>query len=854
MRFESVQMALRAYIRGRSREQPRDTNRQLERPAMVIDTETTEDEFLNLLFGSCGIWVSGYLHRLILFHPQDLPKKDIDKLAKHAQTHKVEGKNIEVMSAPEFVDKVFFPWIVQNEAICVGFNLKFDLSRLAVRYGYGRRKWKNGFTFWLTEDQRHPRLRIRALDSVRSFFTLQPTKYSGKVNGRFLDLRALGFALTNEKLTLKRACELFGTQRRKREVKQHGAVTPSYIDYNINDTLATYELYMRMLERLEEFRLDIPPEKAFSPASLGKAYLRRIGIRSFSEKNPDFPPEVLGYLMTTYYGGRSEVKIRKTAIKVRMMDFKSMYPTLFVLMGLWDFLISEKIEYYESTEETRKLVSEATLNSLANSSLYRKVVTIVQVQPEDGVLPLRAHYGQDRGVYNIGLPYVTSQVPLWYALPDVMASRILNGKAPKILRAISFGSSGVQTDLRPIQIPGGAELTPEGDLIKKLIEHRKEVQDQRDRFGKDSVEYAQLDVIQNQLKTLANALSYGIFVEINAEDRPTRVQMYGLKRRTARARKIEEFGTYFNPILATMLTSGARLMLAMAEAWLEERSGYYAFCDTDSIAVSPRHWRALQSFFQPLNPHESSEPLLKLEYDERDENGHPLDLWFYGISAKRYVLYRIVNGKPSIVKDGWSSHGLGHLLHENRDDEAGDKWEKDLWTRILQTAYRKMSEEALCEKYSGEYAVREYVVTKPGLHRRLREINRDKDVSKRIKPFNFVLVGSPVEVGEGNRPIHPITRFTKQIQEAPFQPFIDYNTGKHYPGGSQLYWQELSSTVRDYLNHAENKFRNGAESGKMKRRHVRVLEENIRYIGKEADQIEETEILGVSEDSYLEYR
>ena len=150
------------------------------------------------------------------------------------------------------------------------------------------------------------------------------------MNARFLDLRALGFALTNKKLSLKRACEIFNTTRRKAQAEQHGKITIPYIDYNVNDTLATYELYMKMIERLQEFKLDIPPEKAFSPASLGKAYLRKIGIRSFNEKNPDFPPEILGYLMTTYYGGRAEVRIRKTPVKVRLMDFKSMYPTLFV--------------------------------------------------------------------------------------------------------------------------------------------------------------------------------------------------------------------------------------------------------------------------------------------------------------------------------------------------------------------------------------------------------------------------------------------------------------------------------------------------------------------------------------------
>jgi hypothetical protein len=352
-------------------------------------------------------------------------------------------------------------------------------------------------------------------------------------------------------------------------------------------------------------------------------------------------------------------------------------------------------------------------------------------------------------------------------------------------------------------------------------------------------------------------MSYGIFIEVNTKDQPTKAQAFGLNPFAAKVDKTEEFGRYFNPILATMLTSGARLMLAMVEAWLEEHGGYYAFCDTDSMAVSPRHWKPLQTFFQSLNPYDSTEPLLKLEYDDRDEDGRLLDLWFYGISVKRYVLYRIVNGEPTIIEEGWSSHGLGHLLHgssEDEDEEIHDKWEKQLWLRIIKCASAELSEDALCEEYSGEYAVTKYAVTTPHLHRCLRKINRNGDVRKQIKPFNFVLIGQPEEMSDTGDPIHPITRFTKRTDVAPFQPFIDYSTGKRYASGSQLYWKPLSTTVREYLNHAESKFRNGQQTGKMKRRHLHILNAHINYIGKEADQIEQAEVLGMDDESYVEYR
>jgi hypothetical protein len=293
-------------------------------------------------------------------------------------------------------------------------------------------------------------------------------------------------------------------------------------------------------------------------------------------------------------------------------------------------------------------------------------------------------------------------------------------------------------------------------------------------------------------------------------------------------------------------------MLAMADVWLEQHGGYYAFCDTDSMAVSPFHWRTLQSFFQSLNPYDSTDPTLKLEHDEIDEDGKRTDLWFYGISAKRYVLYRMKNGQPEPVDDGWSSHGLGYLRHDQKVvQEDHDQWEKELWVGIINIANGKISEEELCDKYADQYAVSKYTVTSPILHRRLAQINRNKAYSKQVKPFNFILVGQPTENGDKAKPIHPITKFTTKINEAPFQSFIDYNSGKRYAGESQLYWKTLKSVIRDYLSHPEAKFGNGCSMGKMRRRHLEI--DKIAYIGKEANELEDAELLGLDESSYVEY-
>lgn len=52
---------------------------------------------------------------------------------------------------PEFIDDVLFARAYDLRASIVGFNLPFDISRLAIRHGSARGKaMRGGFTFKLS--------------------------------------------------------------------------------------------------------------------------------------------------------------------------------------------------------------------------------------------------------------------------------------------------------------------------------------------------------------------------------------------------------------------------------------------------------------------------------------------------------------------------------------------------------------------------------------------------------------------------------------------------------------------------------------------------------------------------------
>lgn len=348
-------IALRCFVDApRPKKIDRDEESFSDSIVMVIDTETTTDQYQNLLFGSCGIWINGRQRHLILFYnPEMLTEEQVTVIREFAK-----GKGYLCMPLKTFIEAWFYPYAYDARARLVFFNAPFDISRLAIR-ATNSRKYKGGFSFALSESPYYPDIAIKSLDSKRSFigFTRPSRKKKEKktYHGCFIDLRTLLFALTNKAYSLKNALSELNCTSRKIKVETHGEITPEYITYNVNDVLATYELYLKALELYALYGLDKKLNRIYSPASLGKAYHDKMGVTPFFDKNPDFPREVIGHVMTTYYGGRTEVRIRKEPTRVTYLDFTSMYPTMYILLGMDKFLKAAKIESIDNTREIQQL-------------------------------------------------------------------------------------------------------------------------------------------------------------------------------------------------------------------------------------------------------------------------------------------------------------------------------------------------------------------------------------------------------------------------------------------------------------------------------------------------------------------
>jgi hypothetical protein len=279
---------------------------------LVLDTETRTDAAQALLFGSYQVWRGGRLRQEGLFHG-DVTPAEMAVVDRYVREHaSATGGHLRLLTREEFVRRVFLPLAAVAGARVVGFNLPFDLSRIACGWVAAR---NGGFTLWLLEsvdaegrrwpDRFKPMIRIKALDSRRNFISfapspeLDPRYRDGKFvrRGRFLDLRTLSYTFTDRKLSLDGAAAEFGLEVRKAHVEEHGVLTAEYIDYNRQDVTVTWQLHQALISEWEQHPIDLAPEEGYSPAAISKAYLRAMGVTPPSERST-VPVERLGQAMT----------------------------------------------------------------------------------------------------------------------------------------------------------------------------------------------------------------------------------------------------------------------------------------------------------------------------------------------------------------------------------------------------------------------------------------------------------------------------------------------------------------------------------------------------------------------------
>ena len=188
---------------------------------------------------------------------------------------------------------------------------------------------------------------------------------------------------------------------------------------------------------------------------------------------------------------------------------------------------------------------------------------------------------------------------------------------------------------------------------------------------------------------------------------------------------------------------------------------------------------------------------------------------------------------------------MGHILNQFTKAE-GEDWQKTIWQDVLDLQYSQVSAMELNEKYADLYAVSKISMSSPGIISRFKGLNEGKQFSRQVKPFNFTLLGIGM-VDETGMEVKPIAPFHKNSQSAVFKEFINYNDGSKMSG--KQYWKTIDSIFFDYLDHEESKFE--GNEGVLNRRSLIVR--SMLNIGKESNNLEDTQVLGVSDGAYQTY-
>jgi hypothetical protein len=108
----------------------------------------------------------------------------------------------------------------------------------------------------------------------------------------------------------------------------------------------------------------------------------------------------------------------------------------------------------------------------------------------------------DMRAQQIGLNIIESGPPTWYTFAGIIASKLLTGKCPEILKTIVLVPRSIQKGLKPIAFFGDPEYRIDlykDDLFKRVIDMRAGIE--------------KSDPRNLALKLLASATAYGATIE-----------------------------------------------------------------------------------------------------------------------------------------------------------------------------------------------------------------------------------------------------------------------------------------------------------------------------------------------------
>lgn len=251
----------------------------------------------------------------------------------------------------------------------------------------------------------------------------------------------------------------------------------------------------------------------------------------------------------------------------------------------------------------------------------------------------------------------------------------------------------------------------------------------------------------------------------------TRVQTIGRECYPSDVRYPEDPGPYFCAPFATLVTAGARLLLAMMQYAVERQSGKVAYMDTDSAfvvstkqgglvacpngplrfddgtaAIQALSWEQVDDIrselgaLLPYDRHIVGEHVFKLEPENfaLDAHGKPdrsrrKQLYLYTLAEKRYSVFNLIDG--AVRLRDCKEHGLGLYLDPKGDKDNPKSWMWDVWQWEVEKA---LGLDPAAPPFFDRPAVARLAFSTPMITRPFDDLS----LGARIHPFRFMLTAS----------------------------------------------------------------------------------------------------------------
>ncbi len=514
----------------------------------------------------------------------------------------------------------------RQRAVVVGWELPKHLARLARHWTVAKHD-PSAFSLSLWEWGQPSKSPVLWARKVGTGFSIRSSRVRYKHDQyqppEYVDLWTLAYAQTGKKLTLAQALDVYGAQD--------------------STTLAN-----AMLDEHARHPVALRPSQAFSVASYVKAYLRAMNVAPPMTKYQG-PREYLDYAERANYGARNELFIRQEAVPVHYLDFKSQYAAVTTLMRLTELLTAKRIEVHDATSIAKQLLETLTLEDCFNPELWPLFSIYCEVVPDDELLPVRDQFREFSKREHVALAHFTSATPRFYCIADLIASKLLTGKLPRINWAFQFCGIGTQKGLTSVELCGDVDMHP-SDMFRTIVEARQQ--------------YAKGTRMNQFLKTMVASGGFGIFGEINQE------------------KGQETAGEWFFPGISSAVTAGGRLLLAMLEACVNEAEGLTVYVDTDAAMIfGEGDWDVTNSIvarFEQLKPFRIDTPFLEIE-PENYRDGKLTPLWFWGSACKCYALFNHTDNGIEIRKA--SRNGISQYA------APVEKPEYPIWLSVITDSY-----------------------------------------------------------------------------------------------------------------------------------------------------------------------